>query len=369
MSSSRLYYIDNIRIFLTALVVLFHLITAYGAPGSWYYVESTAEFPLIIPMSMYIATNQAFFMGLFFLISSFFLLPSLNRKGTTRFVKERLIRLGIPLVVFYFLLAPITSFIRDKYIYDVNATILSYITNSDFWGFGPMWFVEALLLFTFLFFLVRLFVVNRKVKFPTTSKIILFALTIAILQFFLRIWIPVRWAIPHTNLRVAFFIQYAALFIIGIIAYQNHWFDSIGIKISWRWFVLAQVLVFVIFPLLYISGGGINQGEGKFLGGFYWQSFAYCLWEQFVAVSMIYGILGIFKEYSNRQTKLLKKLSDSAYGVYVFHTPLLLIISAVFLNWQIPQLSKFLALAPVSLLFAFFIAWLIKQMPGLKKVM
>ncbi len=170
MATTRITFIDNIRIFLTALVVLFHLITTYGAPGQWYYVETKAEFPVNILMSIFIATNQAFFMGMFFMVSSFFLLPSLTRKGTKHFVKLRLLRLGVPLAVFYFLLAPLTYYIRDKFINGIDSNLISYFLSPEFWAFGPMWFVEALLIFTFLFFLIRKFIENVNLKFPGVPK-------------------------------------------------------------------------------------------------------------------------------------------------------------------------------------------------------
>jgi glucans biosynthesis protein C len=152
MSKSRLFYIDNLRIFLIGLVVLHHLIITYGAPGGWFYNESHADFPLIFPMALFVATNQAFFMGMFFFVSAYFILPSLNKKGTGIFLKERLIRLGIPLIVFYFLLHPLTIFIRDKYIFESENTLIDLVKNPHVWGFGPMWFVEALLIFTAVFF-------------------------------------------------------------------------------------------------------------------------------------------------------------------------------------------------------------------------
>ena len=119
-SNSRLFYIDNLRIFLISLVVLHHLAITYGAPGGWYYNESQAEFPLIIPMSMFVASNQAFFMGMFFFISALFVVPSLLRKGTNKYVTDRLIRLAIPLVVFYFLLSPLAVYIMVRFIQHEN---------------------------------------------------------------------------------------------------------------------------------------------------------------------------------------------------------------------------------------------------------
>ncbi|MBT6763698.1 MAG: acyltransferase, partial [Prolixibacteraceae bacterium] len=64
-----------------------------------------------------------------------------------------------------------------------------------------------------------------------------------------------------------------------------------------------------------------------------------------------------------------KNLSAGAYGVYVLHPPVLLVLSAVFLGWQIPQLLKFLALAPIALTACFLIAWIVKQIPVIKKVL
>jgi len=57
MNQSRLLYIDNLRIFLISLVVLLHLNITYGAPGDWYYNESEAEFPAVLFMAMFNATN------------------------------------------------------------------------------------------------------------------------------------------------------------------------------------------------------------------------------------------------------------------------------------------------------------------------
>ena len=369
MSKSRLFYIDNLRIFLIGLVVLHHLIITYGAPGSWFYNESQADFPSIFPMALFVATNQAFFMGMFFFISAYFILPSLNRKGTKTFAKERLVRLGIPLLVFFFLLNPLTIYIRNKYIFEKEDTFFELLKNPDAWGFGPMWFVEALLVFTGIFLLIRLLKFKIIMKFPEAKNILLFAFLIGLGQFIIRIWLPVGWGSPFTGFQFPHFLQYIFLFSFGIIAYQNNWMGNISSKSGWRWFAFAQTLIFIGFPVLFLLGGAAENGTDKFMGGFTWQCFSYTTWEQLVGISLIIGLFGIFKKRLNKQGKSGKQLSDSAYGVYVFHTPVLLGISAVFLNFQIPQILKFIVLAPIALVACFFIAWLAKQIPGVKKVL
>lgn len=52
--------------------------------------------------------NQAFFMGLFFLLAGYFTPPALARKGATRFVIARLLRLGLPLLFYGLVLGPAT---------------------------------------------------------------------------------------------------------------------------------------------------------------------------------------------------------------------------------------------------------------------
>lgn len=369
MPKQRLFYIDNLRIVLIALVVLHHLAITYGAPGGWYYNESQAEFPAVIPLSMFVATNQAFFMGMFFFISAFFIVPSLNRKGNKQFIVDRLVRLGIPTLIFYFLISPFTVFLRNRFIENGENTFMDHLQNRWGMSFGPMWFVEALLLFTALFLLVRLTGWKIKLKFPTPSLILLAAVLLGIGQFLIRIKIPVGTTNELTNFQWPFFLQYVFLFPMGIVAWQNKWMDSINSKMGWRWFALAQVLIFVVFPVIFILGGATTEGTDKFMGGLNWQCFAYAVWEQVLGFSLILALFGIFKKRFNKQGKFAKQLSESAYGVYVFHTPILVGISALFLSLELPQFSKLIVLSPIALVVCFLFAWAVKKIPGVKNVL
>lgn len=112
-SGGRLFFVDNLRVFLTILVLIFHVMIIYSALGGWqvaqdqsslvtaadrafYYVEGRADFLTAAIGTWFLATTQAYFMGLFVLISAYFVLGSHERKGNGRFLKDRLVRLGIP---------------------------------------------------------------------------------------------------------------------------------------------------------------------------------------------------------------------------------------------------------------------------------
>ncbi len=105
-TESRLLYIDNLRIVLIILVVLHHAGQAYGG-GWWWYKEMDARIPLL---DTFFSVNAAFFMSLFFMISGYFVPASLNRKGVKTFLKERFLRLGIPILFFFLIIIPVQNY-------------------------------------------------------------------------------------------------------------------------------------------------------------------------------------------------------------------------------------------------------------------
>ncbi len=111
VSKDRLLFIDNLRILLIVLVILVHLAITYGAPvGSWYYHEGQAGMTESIFYVFFLAVNQSFFMGFFFLISGYFTPGSYERKGSWHFFKDRLLRLGIPLVFYIIFIDPLIEY-------------------------------------------------------------------------------------------------------------------------------------------------------------------------------------------------------------------------------------------------------------------
>ena len=363
----RLYYIDNLRIFLIGLVVLHHLAITYGAPGGWYYQESQAGIPEIVPMAMFLATNQAFFMGMFFFISAYFLVPSLERKGTKQFVNDRLLRLGLPTLFFFFLLNPLTIFTRNRHLYGNEVGFVDYWLQHPEFGSGPMWFVLALIIFTATFLAWRALKTasekRQPIPLPSPIVIIVAAILIGLGQFIIRIWLPVGWSMPITNFQLPHFLQYIFLFALGIVAYQQKWLEQLSPKSGMRWFIAMQALIFIGFPAIFIGGGAAEGDLSPFMGGMTWQSLAYALWEQLVGFGLIVALFGIFKMKWNDQGTFGKALSASAYGTYVFHAPILVGLAVVFLHLPLPQFWKFIAIAPVALAISFGFAYLLKKLP------
>ncbi|NJO75003.1 MAG: acyltransferase [Leptolyngbyaceae cyanobacterium RM1_406_9] len=96
---SHLWFVDNVRIFLTVLVIAHHAGQPYGPTGGMWLVSNLEQADIL---GAFFATNAAFFMGLFFLISGYFVPGAYARKGTKVFLQERFLRLGVPILFLHY---------------------------------------------------------------------------------------------------------------------------------------------------------------------------------------------------------------------------------------------------------------------------
>ena len=110
-SASRVYFLDNLKVFLTALVVFHHAAQPYGPGGGWWIASEPYSIIDYVVLGIFMAVNASFFMGLFLMISAYFVPSSLERKGAARFVKDRLVKLGVPILIFMFAVFPVMGYL------------------------------------------------------------------------------------------------------------------------------------------------------------------------------------------------------------------------------------------------------------------
>jgi len=374
----KLYYVENLRILLSALVVIVHVSCTYGGPGGWSYMEKGAGIATILPLTILNATSQSFFMGMFFFFGAYFTQKSLARKGYLRFTKDRVIRLGIPLALTYFFISVFTVYLSwpVKHPEHADMSFSELLTSGWANGFGVTWFVLALGYFTAVFLLVSIFCPSVKSKsqksLPEFSivHIILGAVIIGVITFLVRIKYPLfkGSGMSWFPFDLGHFPQYIFLFALGIAAarYDSDEFISYSEARILKWFVVFMILV--VFPLLFFLGNAHSNGIKAFAGRGNWHSLAYAVWEQVTGFSIIVALLGITKLKWNKQSKLSALLSKSSFAVYVLHPPILVGLSMLFINWEVMLLIKFLSLTPLALLLSFLAGITVKHIPVLKRI-
>jgi glucan biosynthesis protein C len=375
---SRLLYIDNLRVLLTILVILHHLAIGYGAEGGWAYKEAGPRSVVsAVLMTWFVAVNQSFFMGLFFLLSSYFLPGSYERKGAGSYVLDRLKRLGIPWAVYELVIHPFLdySLLRPT---EFPKYFLRYLPlyweRVRSYADSPMWFLEMLLVFSFLYVVWRLLTGRRAVAAPTQEQapgnpaIALFALLLGLATFVVRIKWPIgRWYEP-LHWQIAHLPQYVALFALGILAYRRGWSDSLSTAQGRLWGRVALLLA-PVFPVVAIAAGALRRGLGPFFGGRRWQALFYAPWDQAMCVAVSVALLVLFRARLNHQGKLLAALSASAYGAYIFHGPVIIWLAMALRGVRMEMGLKFLVVAPFAVTLTFLVAYVAKKLPVARSIL
>lgn len=371
-SQPRLLFIDNIRILLITLVLLLHIGITYGAPGDWYYREiefNELSLPLAIPAALFTITIQAFTLGCFFMISAYFTAAAYERKGAGLFIKGRLKRLGIPLMAYIAVLHPLTICLLLAWPREQSPVIPGFLSAYYFNGAsvstGPLWFVATLLFFSVCYLIWRAVTPTPAAPqtgaAPGNAAMAMFALIMGVAAFAVRIRLPVGWSLQLLNFQFPHFPQYIGMFLAGIAAHRNGWFEGFEHRRGIRWLIASVVLILTIPVLLCL--GGILEDQQVMLGGMHWQSLVYAVWEQFVCVGMAAGLTVLFRSRLNHQGPLLKELSRNAYAVYIIHAPVLVATAIIVRHLTFAPLLKFLIMAPVMVSVSFILAGLLRRLP------
>lgn len=367
---NRLYYLDHLRVFLTVLVLLHHTAITYGADGSWVFkdVESTELTISTVVLTLFTAINQSFFMGLFFFLSGYFTPASFDRKGVSVFFKDRLIRLGIPLIVYIFIIGPFIQYIvnfrgKQSFLQFYQNEIVSFHSIN----IGPLWFVEALLLFSISYCVYRIFSskTQKQHLFPSGRALLWIAIVLGISAFVIRLFWPTGKGV--LGLQFGYFPSYILLFIGGILAYRNKWLESLSLPTVRRWRRIS-IIAIPILPVVLIATGALN-GNMNVSGGLNFQAFAYAMWEPFVCIGICLSLLTSFKWLFNTSTKLWRKLSESAYTLFIIHPLVLVSLSLLLYGTELAPFLKFLIVGISAPMIGFVISCWICRIHGAKRVL
>ena len=378
----RLYFVDYLRAGLVSLVMLHHTAITYGAIGSWYYTEPPVG-PGTALLTLFTNFNQAWFMGAFFLISGYFSPSSFDRKGPRQFLKDRLIRLGIPLVVFFFVLSPITVYIAFSHLPSSQVVAAGFTPPLTFnWQFyvnsvgtGPLWFVEMLLIFEFGYSLWRM--ARKSVNaggekgrpFPSYRSIAAFVLLLAISAYLVRAIVPIMAEVLGFP-SIFDLPQYLSFFIIGTIAARGDWLRTMPSSMANRFFILALVASATLLPLAIIGTDVTSLGWGSLLGYGSLSSAIYALWDSTFAVGMSMFAISFFRSHFNSPGKFWKISSQNFYAAYILQPLVIVIVTALLLSSvNLDSLLKFGLAIVIILPLTWGAAYVVRKIPFADRVL
>jgi hypothetical protein len=153
--------LNNMRGLVIVIVLAFHSVMAYlgsldasvspfdEAPYKW------RAFPIIdserwFGFDIFCAWQDVYLMSLMFFLSGLFAWPSLARKGSRKFLIDRLLRLGVPFVFGLAVVTPLALYpaYRMTAADPSPVTYIRHFLALPFWPNGPMWFLWLLMALT-----------------------------------------------------------------------------------------------------------------------------------------------------------------------------------------------------------------------------
>ncbi len=376
----RLAWADQLRTLVIVLVVNMHACVTYSHVGSWYVQEKPdPPFATQIAFVFWQAHLQSFFIGILLLHAGYFAPRSIERRGPAAFIRERLVRLGLPTLLYMVAIHPLIVFVLNP---NGNAygsrlaAYLGFLAHGRFLGSsGPMWFAAALLAFSALLAgwrdWRRRAPVGRppRPRIPGTGVFAAWILALIAATFLVRTAQPIGTSV--LNLQLCYFPQYVLAFATGVAAAREGWLPALARsplarRAGWAGLFLSPL---ALAGLLVAGGAARGGGFDAYVGGWHWAALGYSGWEQLTGLALGLGFLAFCAAELDRPTRLSRWLADRSFAVYLFHPVVLVALTLALRPLALDPFIKVSVLTASGLAGSLIVADLARRLPGLRAIL
>ena len=326
----RLHFLDNLKVALTILVITHHQGCSFIGSG-WYFniADYGSPFQAVVASSMLM--NQSWFMCAFFFISGYFTPSSFDRKGRQSFLADKFIRLGIPFMVFSYVLGPVLGSMVQ--LFEKREVVRYNPTPYP----GPLWFAGWLLVFNGVYALTDHSLPFR-MRMPSPAKWLACCLPIQVLQVALMATSGGTFAfMPISVGSLPFDVLY---FYAGCVARRNGWLDpgaegGLGELMAshrrWIQALLAGVCLWSLAYTLYLSYVVPNFSIAAAFTETTWAISVLFICSTAITALMLMAQLDLFQRRFSFKGRWSKILSSASYTVYIIHPFFVVLASGAFI--------------------------------------
>ncbi len=343
-ANMRFHYMDNLRAIAMLAGVLFHAALAFSVLA--HPVWPTADRENSLTVDAFVWFFHLFRMPLFFVVTGFFAAMLVQKRGMGAMLKNRLMRIVLPLLVFWpVVYVSMSCLIRMAIVRVENLSPLLQIIKP--WLANPqapsapptlahLWFLAYVMCFCILVWVASTLEWRRHLSWLeswleafTSMKGICFTPLLLMLALF---GVPAPFPAPES-----FFPQWWALlfygsyFLIGFrLFHQTCWLDQLSPYAPKM--LLISLLVYAFFAyFLYVGGMAksdlFSQAILAFLQAYigYWMTL----------VCIIFG-----RRWLDVHHGILRYIADASYWVYLIHLPLIFAIQIPLMDMNWPWVVK-----------------------------
>ena len=267
-------------------------------------------------------------MPLFFLLSGFFSVLIIKRKGTSQFIRDRLIRVGLTCLVF-------------SSLYDIADGSFDFTTHH-------LWFLYELMIFVFFFsFLYRVQTIKDLLDREISTRILLILFlwlvaTVPLANILNNWWHPLAWkpSTTYFDLKLGNMVYYFSYFLVGVIFYSN---QHIFTKLKNSKTILAIGILAVLAFLLrvysdYLTLGGIDDLRN--LAQMQFDPIMVICNSLLIGVNTILWCLffiGLTSKFIVSGSAILRWFVELSYPIYIIHIIPIAMMSALFYRAGLSQ--------------------------------
>ena len=370
--------LDRARTFLTLVVVLHHSVIPYTHfghtdPKSW------------IGFDAVVLATDSFFMAMFFFLSGLFVWPGLGHKALQVFLRDRLLRLGLPFAIAALTIIPIAYYaieLRQHPDTSFAAFWWKTVTVGP-WPSGPLWFLWVLLAFdlmaSLLYRLSSTLVdpINR-LALKGFERPAIFWLFLVVATAIVYIPLVVYYGQNHWfdffgpfAVQASRVLLYAAYFFIGAgVGAANFGRGVLSAdgqlpKTRWIWVIATLIPYCLMWVLIYIKREILGNPDP--LPSWYLAS--YGLFFVLFSAAILFTILAFFLHSKAVGPNLLDRMQADAYGMFLVHYPIVLWLQYWMFDFDWPAIIK----AAIAFVLTVALSWAataaLRKIPGATRVL
>jgi hypothetical protein len=359
----RLVPIDNLKAVLVAWIIAGHAMLGYAAIGGWPYDEvSETRMPpqLELVLAALVGPTALFVIGTFFFLSGLFAPSSVARHGPAAFLRQRLVRLGLPWLLFTLLIWPVLMWFAHRSTGDPIPIWEAWQARQPFLDSGPLWFVQILLYVSLFHALLAWRGFGREPE-PRTISLVLTAVCIAATSFAVRLWFPAR-SQQILDLHVWQWPQCVGLYVLGVLVADKGWAERIPPHLGRRCGIAVLGTIAVALAIMAATGvANVSQDDVPYLGGWHWQALALDMGEATLVVAGSVWLLAFAQRWLNHRVIGLTRWARGAYAAYLLQAPVLIGLEIAERSLAWPAVIKGVTVAALAVVASFTIGRLLVE--------
>lgn len=340
MGAERLHHLDALRALTMVLILPAHALALIGLRDGWNDVEASVFW-----------TIHAFRLPLFFLVAGFFGALLVSTRGVASLLRNRAVRIGIPLAVGLVTAVPVLTL------------ELQAIAETEYRPGGEglaafadlhpsfLWFLWYLMLFYAGALLVRralaampaakdvLLGAGQRLLLHWSAPILL-AVPAAVLLYRQPTWLaetPADSFLPRPDL----FAYYAIFFASGWLLFAAHELREAIESRPWHYAILGGLALPPALALYLLQSEPIGASR--------WFHLLALLLLSVTTWSLALGLLGVARHFLDRPSERLRYWADASYWIYLSHFPVMAALALVLFELAMPEAVRLVVLVVATL--------------------